>query len=228
MNAASASSRPPNSLPSLFCCNQCGNIEFCRHKRTTAQYIRFTPTDEVTANELRTSQKHIREEVWADMVAHSCSTTYAINPEEPQFIQDSLANLNNELSKINRNDKVAYEQALQQSLEIQQHQQSNPNEVYVTSDSFKLSFLRADRFNAKDAAKKIVGYFQIKMELFGVENLCKELTFDDLSYEEQCILRDGEVYRFLPETDHAGRHILFSRGAKADFEHPERNVSYSE
>ena len=157
------------------------------------------------------------------MVAHSCSTTYAINPEEPQFVQDSLANLNNELSNINHNDKVAYEQVLEQS-----QRQANPSEVYVMSDSFKLSFLRADRFNAKDAAKKIVGYFQIKKELFGVENLCKELTFDDLSYEEQCILRDGEVYRFLPETDHAGRHILFSRGAKADFEHPERNVSYSE
>ena len=207
-----------------FCCNQCGNVQNCRHKRTTAQVIRFQPTDARTAHELRTSQQHVREQVWADMVAHTESTSYEINPEVPEFVQEQLLQLDHEISLLKSKDKVEYEQALAMEKEANSNDGGGRSEGYVTSKSLRLSFLRTDRFNPKDAARRFVGHFKLKKELFGIESLCKDITINDLTSEEQDILKDGP-YRFLPEKDHAGRYILFSRAANANFDKPESNVS---
>ena len=214
---------------SSFSCVECGGESLCWHKRSVAEAIRFMPKDDRTARELRQMEQTEREEVWADIVAQSACTTYEINPEEPDFIQQCLYTLDNEISKFKASSKLAYEQSLA----------VNPD--YASNKSFKLMFLRADRFNAKHSAKRMVEYFALKKELFcqsgfgshsndsdcneddKLDILGRDITIDDLTAEEQDIVASGRV-RFLPEPDHAGRRILFSRVSQCDFQNPHSEV----
>ena len=82
---------------SSFSCVECGGESLCWHKRSVAEAIRFMPKDDRTARELRQMEQTEREEVWADIVAQSACTTYEINPEEPDFIQQCLYTLDNEI-----------------------------------------------------------------------------------------------------------------------------------
>jgi hypothetical protein len=41
-------------------------------------------------------------------------------------------------------------------------------------------FLRADGFCVKDVAARMMRHFDMKMELFSVDNLCQDITLKDL------------------------------------------------
>ena len=104
---------------------------------------------------------------------------------------------------------------------------------YVTSRSFQLSFLRADRFDPKAAAQRIRLHFETKKELFcsggsgeadsNIDILGRDVTLDDLTDEERkCYSTSndgsGHFMRFLDGRDMAGRPILFGRTARLNFE----------
>ena len=151
--------------------------------------------------------------------------------EDPQHVEECLRRLDVELeTKISPKDKVAYEQA------------KNINMEFVTDRSFRLSLLRADQFNVKDCAKRIVTHFQIKKDLFCTCNwggdtnrkdtdvldisiLGRDVTRDDLSPYEQTVLDEGESFRVLKEPDHSGRYVIRGRMAKMDFNHKTSQVS---
>ena len=223
-----SSSNHSSTLSSFsFCCVECGGQSLCWHKRNVAETIRFMPKDDRTARELMSLEQNEREQVWADIVAHSACTTYEINPEEPTFIEQCLLELDSELKKTKPESKVAYDQVVA----------TNPG--YVNAKSFRLMFLRADRFNANYAAKRLVEYFELKRDLFckrsfngtidyddddrRLDILGRDISIDDLTLEEKDIVASGRV-RFLPEPDHAGRHILFSRISQCKFDNPHSEV----
>jgi hypothetical protein len=79
---------------------------------------------------------------------------------------------------------------------------------YVENRDFRLKFLRAERFDAKKAATRLVRHFQVKLDLFGKELLVKDITQEDLDQGDLQNLYSGHMQN-LPLRDRAGRHINF-------------------
>ncbi|KAG7369630.1 hypothetical protein IV203_027376 [Nitzschia inconspicua] len=73
--------------------------------------------------------------------------------------------------------------------------------------SFRIMFLRADDYNPLAAAQRFVKFFQHKMELFGAENLGKEIAIRDLSDEDRNYIYEG-WFQLAKEKDHCGRTVF--------------------
>jgi hypothetical protein len=114
--------------------------------------------------------------------------------ESHKFILERQNLLDDELSKL-RDKRSAYDLA----------HKMNPN--YVENPEFRLRFLRADSFDAKQAAIRIAAHFESKLELFGESKLPRDIVQDDLEKEDLEILTCG-VHQLLPIRDQAGRTIL--------------------
>jgi hypothetical protein len=113
--------------------------------------------------------------------------------EEPQFVEQCLVELEDELHIVPNKD--AYETARSRSMD------------YVSNRKFRLQFLRADSFNVRHAAVRIVAYFEAKLELFGLEKLTKCITQRDLDQDDLACLESG-ISQLLPVRDTTGRAIL--------------------
>lgn len=118
----------------------------------------------------------------------------AIVEETQTLLKDGIAQLNREIELIE--NKSAYNMALQKS------------SSYVNRYSFQLRFLRADRFDARKAAQRLVTHFERKLELFGEAPLGREIQSSDWSKDEMEALRTGYI-RVLPLRDQAGRLVVF-------------------
>jgi hypothetical protein len=146
-------------------------------------------TDALLAKELNQLSMKEREEVYHDI--HGVAE---IIEETPEFVEIKLKELELELAKIPI--KKAYNQAKEKSPE------------FVTSIRNCLMFLRADRFDATEAAARMVRYYEEKLHLFGPERLARDLRMKDLKEEERSSLESGYV-QLLPGRDRAGRAIIF-------------------
>jgi hypothetical protein len=82
------------------------------------------------------------------------------------------------------------------------------NREYVDNPNFILMFLRAAKFNAKDAAQKIIDHFKYKLELFGPDFVGREILFEDLDEATKDALASGAV-QIPPGRDIAGRALIF-------------------
>jgi hypothetical protein len=112
--------------------------------------------------------------------------------EEPGFVRAKLEEMEMELSKLTMG-KEAYMQAEAQSKE------------YVSCHSLK--FLRAEIFDARLAAGRMIRFFEEKKKLFGPDKLTKEIKLCDLDREDQKFLERGNL-QILPQRDRAGRRIM--------------------
>jgi hypothetical protein len=146
-------------------------------------------TDALLAKELNQLSMKEREEVYHDI--HGVAE---IIEETPEFVEIKLKELELELAKIPIKD--AYNQAKEKSQE------------YVTSIRQCLMFLRADRFDAREAAARMVRYYEEKLHMFGNEPLARDLLMSDLNEEERSSLKSGYI-QLLPLRDRAGRAIIF-------------------
>jgi hypothetical protein len=118
--------------------------------------------------------------------------------EEPEFLARKLNEIRDALLKLKSKLNHASTRALRLAETI------NPG--YVKSRNFLLSFLRADRFDANQAAGRITRYLDWKLKLFGEVKLCKDITLDDLQEEDLTTMKKGISQR-LPERDRAGRSV---------------------
>ena len=83
------------------------------------------------------------------------------------------------------------------------------NEDYVQDRSFRLRFLRCDRFHSELAAQRMVQHFKIKQDLFGNGPvLARDVLLSDLSPEDILALESGYI-QVLPVRDVAGRSIFW-------------------
>ena len=139
---------------------------------------------ELTAQERNTIMEELHG-VTVNMVNEECDAT---------FVNDKLSSLDVELNKIKKN-KQAYERALF----------LRPS--YVKDRNFRLMFLRADEFDVTKAARRILNHFQLKLSLFGLDKLVKDITMDDLSDEDILLLKEG-YQQIMPVKDRAGRTIV--------------------
>jgi hypothetical protein len=115
--------------------------------------------------------------------------------EEPSFVRAKMEELEMELSKLTNKGKEAYVQAEAQ------------NKEYVTCDKFRLKFLRAEMFDARLAAGRMVRFFDEKKKLFGPYKLTREIKLWDLDKDDQKFLERG-IGQILPQRDRAGRCIM--------------------
>jgi hypothetical protein len=115
--------------------------------------------------------------------------------EEPSFVQRMLTKLDEAILRLSRNS--AYEQATLLSPD------------YVENVEFRLQFLRGDAFDVKTAAGRMISYFESKLELFGPENLTKDITLRDLDEDSLNCLKTGFMQP-LPIRDKSGRAIFCS------------------
>jgi hypothetical protein len=146
-------------------------------------------SDAFLAKELTELSMQERERAYADV--HGVSEEFE---ETPELIEQSLADIEVEINKVKK--KSAYDKAL------------FLNSQHVRNREFRIMFLRADNFDAKKAAKRIILYFESKLELFGANLLAKDVTLNDLDEDDMEALLSGS-FQSLPTKDQAGRAVIF-------------------
>ena len=114
--------------------------------------------------------------------------------ETPELLARSFQELDQHLIAIKT--KPAYDLAYQLSKD------------FVTDPKFRLLFLRSERFHPQRTARKMVGYFEYKCDLFGADKLVKKITLDDLSKDDRTTLQTGAM-QILPNRDKSGRAVFF-------------------
>ena len=97
--------------------------------------------------------------------------------ETPAFVAQKLAELDLNVSK--KKKRYAYDRAKAQ------------NPEYVSSRRFRLAFLRAEKFDAEEAATRLVRFCEEKLLLFGEERLGRDITMQDFSKEDLDCVESG-------------------------------------
>jgi len=122
--------------------------------------------------------------------------------ETPELVSRALVRLEEAIDAID--EKEAYETALF----------INPG--HVQSDIFRLAFLRAESFDANATARRIVDYWERKVELFGTAKAFGNYVSlaDFYPKDEEALAKGG--LRLLPYCDDRGRAIVFSFSAYYD------------
>jgi hypothetical protein len=113
--------------------------------------------------------------------------------ETPVFIQNSLQQLDDALSRIT--PKRAYEIAEKQDKD------------YVMDVKFRLMFLRAESFHPGKAAARLVGYFEGMLRFFGECLLTRRIQYNDLDANDQTCVKAGHMQP-LPTRDRSGRVVF--------------------
>lgn len=164
------------------------------------QRILFCPSEERTARELLSLEKSERQQVWADMAGYAAAIDYRMHAETAELVQDRLALLQREIQDAGG----AYQLAIEQDA------------AWV--DRQKIKFLRAEDFNASNAAARMLRYFTLKEALFGKDKLGRDIRLQDFNQDDIESLQAGGM-QILSEPDHAGRRIFFTQN---------RNYMYKE
>ena len=143
-------------------------------------------------NELNELSVKEREKVFEEI--HGVAT---IQEETPELLTESLMAFKTKLNEIPKRKRKAMDRAffLRPSLE--------------KDEKFQLMFLRAERFDAGQAALRMARYFDHKLELFGEEKLAKPITLDDLSQEEDLNVLESAAFQEIAQRDRSGRVVSF-------------------
>jgi hypothetical protein len=140
-----------------------------------------------------------REQVLWDIHGVTSSSPELLPKETPDFVQQKRHQLQQCLLQSNTHGTHAYSQALLQ------------NARYVQSAEFQLPFLRCEQWQPAAACDKILQFLQLKLQLFGVDKLCRpHITISDLSKEDRKVLDSGFFQLLLTQRDVAGRAIMIA------------------
>jgi hypothetical protein len=82
----------------------------------------------------------------------------------------------------------------------------NTNLEFVKDQRWK--FLRAEDWNIVRATERMARFFEHKLELFGSDALCRELTMQDLTAEDVRMWRETGFFQILDERDRSGRPVM--------------------
>jgi len=90
---------------------------------------------------------------------------------------------------------------------------------FAKDRSLHLMFLRAARFDIQRAAEALVMRFEWKKRLFGDDLLIHRITWQDLTPEDQAMVKSG-FYHLIMDHDRTGRCTLYSRLCLWDVSNP--------
>ena len=144
--------------------------------------------DKLLVGELNKMSLKERELVYEDV--HGVNQ---LEEETPSFVAEKLEQLDREIQLISK--KPAYDQAWQ----------SNPS--YVKDRSFRLSFLRADCFDSRKAATRLVNFMEGKLNYFGPDALTRPIALSDMDEDDMECLSAGQL-QWLGQRDRAGRAVF--------------------
>jgi hypothetical protein len=89
----------------------------------------------------------------------------------------------------------------------------------LTDQTFKLSFLRADSYDAVKAAHRMVRYFDTKLQFFGEDKLVRDITLEDFDPKMVDFMVRSGCHVILPNKDQTGRPIFLTNMNKIDWKH---------
>ncbi|KAG7370288.1 hypothetical protein IV203_028034 [Nitzschia inconspicua] len=115
--------------------------------------------------------------------------------ETPDFVQEKRKELSRCLLQANTKGTHAYSKALLQDA------------TYIQSSRFQLPFLRCEQWDASASSLKVLNFLEMKLQLFGSEKLCRDITISDLSKDDRKMLESG-FFQLSSQRDVAGRAIL--------------------
>ena len=116
--------------------------------------------------------------------------------ETPEMVGQAQSRLQEELDKLPLDSKIFYDRAVSLKSE------------YVNSADLRTKFLRAELFDANKAALRFMNYLKFCHKYFGDIALMRPLRFEDLTKEEQEIMRTGHA-QILSSRDRSGRLVQF-------------------
>jgi hypothetical protein len=143
--------------------------------------------DSIIAKQMAMLSMEDRERVYYDL--HGVSENVK---ETPEMIEQKLSELEEALLKLAKKDAYDLAEAM--------------DPEYVQNKEFRLRFLRADQFVAKNAALRLARHFQAKLDLFGRSTLARDIVQDDLDEDTMAVLYAGS-HQILPMRDRAGRTV---------------------
>lgn len=126
-----------------------------------------------------------------------CPSDHEDTPgEDPAWKRTQLDNLRRELESFPAKTDI-----------LDQIKSCRPSPL--ENEDLMLKFLKAEEFEAKSAARRILKHFEKKMELFGPEKLNKPITMADLDHDDlDCLTAGG----FQPMgVDAKGRTVIYER-----------------
>ncbi|CAB9514190.1 Transfer protein [Seminavis robusta] len=136
--------------------------------------------------------------------------------DDPIFIGQKLEEMEDHLKK--------YKSSPSWNLRITAIQMAeSQNMEYVQNAKFRLKFIRAERYDVRRAAARLIRFFDLKLELFGAEVLTRSITLKDLTAEDRETVKKGYTQR-LPVRDRAGRSIFCHVFNGQTYESPESFV----
>lgn len=164
-------------------------------ERSDQSFVSPDDIDSHLAWELRNMSMEDRSTLFEEI--HGVTS---VPPEEgsPERMKECLHQMDEEIKRIP--DKRAYEEAL------------SYESSFVNDESFRLSFLRADRFDTQKAAARMVLKLDLLSRYFGPVALQRRLTIHDLTEEAKNAVKSGNL-QLLPTRDRAGRMIMMRIGS---------------
>lgn len=127
--------------------------------------------------------------------------------ETPTVLRELLANLHSELHSYPGKTGI-----------LDNLKSCSPSPL--DNDDMMLRFVRAERYDTRLAARRIVKHYEKKLELFGTEKLGTKIVLDDLDQGDMKTLWSGG-FQFLPSLDRGGRVILYERFQNLNYDMPE-------
>mmetsp|Transcript_27829 Transcript_27829/g.39154 ORF Transcript_27829/g.39154 Transcript_27829/m.39154 type:complete len:364 (+) Transcript_27829:42-1133(+) len=137
----------------------------------------------------------------------------AITPEARQKLHHEISGLQPDIQETHALISSSLE-ALEIAIDSIEEKEAYETALFVDpvniqDDSYRLAFLRADRFDVDAAAQRIVKYWDRKVELFGADIAFKvDSDILDLKVEDYQALIKGGI-QILPNRDEFGRLLVF-------------------
>jgi hypothetical protein len=198
--------------------------------------ILYCPAEERTARELSQLNKSEREQVWADMTGHPETQHYRMTAESDELVTRQIQVMTEEIQHLleisSSSSSSSSSSATSASVASSSTSSSNTtisysgyrlacqqNQSFVESQ--KILFLRAEDFQPKAAATRMLQFFDWTLRLFGFVH--RPIQLSDLSMDDLESLAAGAM-QLLPVTDHAGRAIIVTRQANYKYKEHDNMV----
>lgn len=163
--------------------------ESFRHNARSASDSSVKMVDSVLAKEFSNLTLEERSKTYEEL--HGVDDSVE---ETPEFVQNMLLQLDNELEKL-VTDSEAYRVAMAQ------------DPAYVRSVKFRLCFLRCTGFHPEKAAARLLAFLEGKLKYFGRELLTKRIQFHDLDRDDRACAKGGHM-QILASRDRSGRAVF--------------------
>ncbi len=124
-------------------------------------------------------------------------------PETPNMIQSALQEFEGHIERMPQDKKAA----------LVRGKRLYPDS-YISSEDFRLRFLRCDLFDTRMAASRMCEFLDLVSDLFGDYVLRRPIQMTDFTWEEMQVLRHGH-FQLLPYRDRSGRRIFAFVGGLA-------------